>query len=295
MPGVLILEAMAQLAGVLLLRRLENTGKLAVLWSIDQVKLRRAVVPGDQLRIEIEATKVRSKMGQGAAVAKVGNHKVGRGAAHLHAGGRVVSTTRVHPLALVEPRRGARRRGRGRPVLPRRTPARASATGRSSSRTSSSARTRRIGSDNQVHTGAVLGGPPQDKTFKGEPTTLTMGNGNVVREYVTVNRGTVKGGGKTIVGDRNLLMACSHIGHDCRIGNDIILANAVLIAGHVQIGDRCVLAGAVACHHFARIGRMAYIGGMSRVVHDVPALHEGGGRARARARARTSSDCSAPA
>jgi UDP-3-O-[3-hydroxymyristoyl] N-acetylglucosamine deacetylase/3-hydroxyacyl-[acyl-carrier-protein] dehydratase len=76
MPGVLILEAMAQLAGLLLLRRLENTGKLAVLWSIDQVKLRRAVVPGDQLRIEIEATKVRSKMGQGAAVAKVGNHKV---------------------------------------------------------------------------------------------------------------------------------------------------------------------------------------------------------------------------
>jgi len=76
MPGVLILEAMAQLAGLLLLRRLENTGKLAVLWSIDQVKLRRAVVPGDQLRIEIEATKVRSKMGQGQAIAKVGPHKV---------------------------------------------------------------------------------------------------------------------------------------------------------------------------------------------------------------------------
>ena len=76
MPGVLILEAMAQLAGLLLLRRLENTGKLAVLWSIDQVRFRRAVVPGDQLRIEIEATKVRSKMGQGAAVAKVGGHKV---------------------------------------------------------------------------------------------------------------------------------------------------------------------------------------------------------------------------
>jgi beta-hydroxyacyl-ACP dehydratase FabZ len=76
MPGVLILEAMAQLAGLLLLRRLENTGKLAMLWSIDQVRFRRAVVPGDQLRIEIEATKVRSKMGQGAAVAKVGNHKV---------------------------------------------------------------------------------------------------------------------------------------------------------------------------------------------------------------------------
>jgi UDP-N-acetylglucosamine acyltransferase len=141
-----------------------------------------------------------------------------------------------------------------------------------------------IGSDNQVHPGAVLGGPPQDKTYKGEPTTLTIGNSNVIRECVTINRGTVKGGGATVLGDRNMLMACSHVGHDCRIGNDIVMANAVLIAGHVHIGDRCVLAGAVACHHFARIGRMAYVGGMSRVVHDVPPFTKvAGERVRVRA------------
>lgn len=127
-----------------------------------------------------------------------------------------------------------------------------------------------LGVDNVVHPGAVLGGVPQDKTYHGEATTLTIGDGNVLRECVTINRGTLKGGGKTTVGHRNLLMACSHVGHDCEIGNDIIIANAVLIAGHVHIGDRAVLAGAVACHHFARIGRMAYVGGMSRVVHDVP-------------------------
>ena len=127
-----------------------------------------------------------------------------------------------------------------------------------------------LGEDNLVHPGAVLGGVPQDKTYRGEPTTLTVGNGNVIRECVTLNRGTMKGGGRTVVGDRNLLMACSHVGHDCMLGNDLIIANAVLIAGHVHIGDRAVLAGAVACHHFARIGRMAYVGGMSRVVHDVP-------------------------
>ena len=128
----------------------------------------------------------------------------------------------------------------------------------------------RIGADNVVYAGAALGGPPQDKSWKGEPTTLTVGDGNVIRECVTMNRGTVKGGGATVVGNRNLFMACSHIGHDCAIGSEIVMANAVLIAGHVHIDDRAVLAGAVACHHFVRIGRMAYIGGMSRIVHDVP-------------------------
>lgn len=141
-----------------------------------------------------------------------------------------------------------------------------------------------LGEDNVVHPSCVLGGTPQDKTFKGEPTTLVIGNGNVLRECVTVNRGTMKGGGKTVVGDRNMLMACSHVGHDCLIGNDIIIANAVLIAGHVHVGDRSVLAGAVACHHFARIGRMAYVGGMSRVVHDVPPFTKvAGERVRVRA------------
>lgn len=141
-----------------------------------------------------------------------------------------------------------------------------------------------LGSDNVVHPGAVLGGTPQDKTYRGEPTTLSIGSGNVIRECVTINRGTVKGGGKTIVGDKNLLMACSHVGHDCVLGNELIIANAVLIAGHVHIGDRAVLAGAVACHHFARIGRMAYVGGMSRVVHDVPPFTKvAGERVRVRA------------
>ena len=141
-----------------------------------------------------------------------------------------------------------------------------------------------LGTDNMVHPGAVIGGAPQDKTYRGEPTTLVVGNQNVIRESVTISRGTTKGGGRTVIGDRNMLMACSHIGHDCRIGNDIIMANAVLIAGHVEVGDRSVLAGAVACHHFARIGRMAYVGGMSRVVHDVPPFTKvAGERVRVRA------------
>ncbi len=194
-----------------------------------------------------------------------------------------MSGATVHPLALVEP--GAEL-GDGASVGPFchvHAGARVGPRTRLLSHVVVGAHTT-IGSDNLVHPGAVLGGTPQDKTFRGEATTLSIGDGNVIRECVTVNRGTVKGGGRTVVGHRNLLMACSHIGHDCVIGNDIIIANAVLIAGHVHIGDRSVLAGAVACHHFARIGRMAYIGGMSRIVHDVPPFTKvAGERARVRA------------
>lgn len=127
-----------------------------------------------------------------------------------------------------------------------------------------------LGQDNELHPGCVIGGPPQDKSHRGERTTLTVGSGNVFRETVTVSRGTVKGGGTTTVGDNNLFMAASHAGHDCRVGNEIVLSNAVLLAGHCDIGDRVVLGGAVACHHFVRIGRLAYLGGMTRCVHDVP-------------------------
>ena len=141
-----------------------------------------------------------------------------------------------------------------------------------------------IGADNVFHPGCVLGGTPQDKSYRGEPTTLVIGDGNEVRECVTINRGTVKGGGVTRIGDRSLFMACSHVGHDCTVGDDIIMANSVLIAGHVNIGDRAVIAGAAACHHFVRVGRMSYIGGMSRVVHDVPPFTKvSGERVRVRA------------
>lgn len=194
-----------------------------------------------------------------------------------------MSAVRVHPLALVEP--GAEL-GEGVEVGPFchvHAGARVGDRTRLLSHVVIGSHTT-LGSDNLIHSSAVLGGPPQDKTFKGEPTLLTVGNGNIVREFVTVNRGTVKGGGATVVGDRNLLMACSHVGHDCKIGNDTIISNAVLIAGHVHIGDRAVLAGGVACHHFVRIGRMVYVGGMSGVLHDVPPFTKAAGdRARVRA------------
>jgi UDP-N-acetylglucosamine acyltransferase len=128
----------------------------------------------------------------------------------------------------------------------------------------------RIGARNILYPGCVIGAEPQDNSHRGEPTSLEIGDGNRIRECVTINRGTTKGGGRTVVGSDNLIMACSHVAHDCVLGSRIIMANNVLLAGHVHIGDGVVLNGAAAAHHFVSIGRLAYVGGLSRVVHDVP-------------------------
>jgi len=127
-----------------------------------------------------------------------------------------------------------------------------------------------IGEENVVHPHVVLGGAPQDLGYKGEPTKLEIGHRNRFREFVTVNRGTTKEKGKTIIGNDNFFMACSHVAHDCVIANHVVMANCVLLAGHVRVGNCAVLNGAVAAHHFTTIGPYAYIGGMAKVRIDVP-------------------------
>ena len=127
-----------------------------------------------------------------------------------------------------------------------------------------------LGRDNICFPSAVLGAVPQDKKYRAEPTTLVIGNGNVFREASTVHVGTEKGGGVTTVGDNNLLMVNTHLGHDVRLGSNCVLANNVMIAGHVVIGDYVNMMGGVGVHHFVTIGDYAYIGGYARVHHDVP-------------------------
>ena len=117
--------------------------------------------------------------------------------------------------------------------------------------------------------GVILGNAPQDLKYGGEETSVEIGEGTVIREYVTVNRGTAHSF-KTTVGDNCLLMSYVHIGHDCRIGNSVILSNVVQLAGHVAIEDKAIISGMSAVHQFARIGRHSFIGGMSRVSKDIP-------------------------
>ncbi len=128
----------------------------------------------------------------------------------------------------------------------------------------------KIGKRCKIFPFASIGTIPQDLKFKDERTELEIGNDNVIREFVTINRGTASGGGITKIGDHNLLMAYAHVAHDCVIGNHVILANAATLAGHIDIEDYAVVGGLVAVHQFVRIGTHAFIGGSSGVVKDIP-------------------------
>ncbi len=127
-----------------------------------------------------------------------------------------------------------------------------------------------IGRDNFVGHGAVLGKAPQHKGYKGQTTLLRIGDRNTFREFVTVHRGTVEGGGETRIGDDNLLMVGEHLGHDVRMGNGCTLVNGALVAGHVTLDDGCILSGHSAVQQRVRIGRLAMLGGLGSTSKDVP-------------------------
>lgn len=127
-----------------------------------------------------------------------------------------------------------------------------------------------IGEHNHFFPGVVIGGHPQDVSYRGSDTQVIIGDHNVLRESVTVNRASEKEDGVTVVGNHNFLMACSHVAHDCRLGNHIIIANATLLGGHVRMHDHASLSGGVAVHHYATIGSYSFVAGISRVLHDVP-------------------------
>ena len=127
-----------------------------------------------------------------------------------------------------------------------------------------------LGADNVVYPFASLGQPSPDRKYKGEETTLVVGDGNDIREYVTVHIGTAADRGETTIGSRNLLMAGSHVAHDCVVGDDCILANYVQLAGHVVLEDKVVIGGLSGIHQRVRVGSHAIIGGASAVDYDVP-------------------------
>ena len=126
----------------------------------------------------------------------------------------------------------------------------------------------KIGKGNKIYPFVSIN-DPQDLKYNGEPTNLIIGDNNKIREYVTINPGTVGGGGKTVIGSNCLFMISSHIAHDCKVGNNVIIANNVPLGGHVTIEDNVVIGGNSAVQQFTRIGKMAMIGGMTGVLHDV--------------------------
>jgi UDP-N-acetylglucosamine acyltransferase len=127
-----------------------------------------------------------------------------------------------------------------------------------------------IGEDNHIFPGTVIGAHPQDTSYRDSPTRVEIGDGNTFREHCTVNRASEKEEGVTRVGNNNFFMIGVHIAHDCCVGDRVVLANNCLLGGHVHVGNDVTIAGAAAVHHFASIGQLAFVGGMSRVLQDVP-------------------------
>jgi UDP-N-acetylglucosamine acyltransferase len=126
-----------------------------------------------------------------------------------------------------------------------------------------------LGANVHVGSGSIVGGTPQDVKYRGEPTTVEVGDGTVIREYSTINRATTQSF-KTTVGRNCFVMSYVHLGHDCHIGDGVVLVNSVQLAGHVTVEDRAIISGLTAVHQFVRIGRFSFIGGCSRVAQDVP-------------------------
>jgi UDP-N-acetylglucosamine acyltransferase len=126
-----------------------------------------------------------------------------------------------------------------------------------------------LGPNVKVGSGSILGGDPQDLKFKGEYTTVEVGEGTTIREYSTINRGTTQSY-KTTIGRHCFIMSYVHLAHDCHIGDGVILTNAVQLAGHVSVGDKAIIAGQSAAHQFVKVGQYAFVGGCSRISQDVP-------------------------
>ncbi len=127
-----------------------------------------------------------------------------------------------------------------------------------------------LGADNVVYPFAVVGADPQDRKYRGERSLCVIGDGNTIREQVTIHRGTANGGGETRIGSHNLVMVAAHIAHDCVIGDHTTIANQAMLAGHVHIDDYANIGGGAGVHHFATVGAGAFVGGLARITKDVP-------------------------
>jgi UDP-N-acetylglucosamine acyltransferase len=127
-----------------------------------------------------------------------------------------------------------------------------------------------IGKRCQIYPYASLGAAPQHMRYNGEETYVIVGDNNIIREYVTIHRGTPFGNGKTVLGDENFIMAYAHVAHDCTVGNRVVMASYAALGGHVEIGDHAIIGGIVAIHQFVRIGTYAFVGGATALTRDIP-------------------------
>jgi len=285
MPGVLMIETLAQVATILLFAG-DHThpGGRAYLRGVDHAKFRLTVVPGDRLKLVVTLEQRRTRLAKARGVAYINDDVVAEAQLLLglvpepHVTGRLDIT--VDPTAIVHSRAQI---GAGTVIGPYVVIGEHVRIGRDCRIGASTVidGVTDIGDANEIFPFASVGLIPQDLKFRGEPTRLSIGNNNVIREFVTIHRGTAGGGGLTSIGARNLLMAYTHIAHDCHIGNDTIFGNAATLAGHVLVEDFANVGAFSGVHQFCRVGLHAFIGGYSVVTKDaLPFAKTVGNRAR---------------
>lgn len=269
MPGVLIVEAMAQTGAYGMLSNPDNKGKIALFAAIDGVRFRKPVVPGDQLRIEVEATKVKGPVAKMKGTAFVNGQVACEGELtcsimdNKGSGGALIDgSASIHPTAKI---------GKNVKIGTHSVIGQEVEIGDNTEIGSNVllARWVKIGSDCKVMHGTSIGTPPQDTKYKGEKTWVTIGDRCTIREFVTIHQPTGEGN-VTTIGNDCLLMVHSHIPHNARIGNNVVVGGYVGIAGHAEIDDYVIIGGLSAIHQFVRIGKMSMIGGQSKIVQDVP-------------------------
>ncbi len=282
MPGVLMIETLAQVATVLLMHEATGTDR-AFLRGVDNAKFRLRVVPGDRLRLVVTLGARRTGLARAHGAAYLGDRIVAEAELVMGLSGVAVDTragVTIHPTAIVHP---DARIGAGTTIGPYVTIGEHVRIGRDCRIGASTVVDgwTEIGDANEIFPMASVGLIPQDLKFSGERTQLVIGNRNVIREFVTIHRGTAGGGGLTSIGDHNLFMAYAHIAHDCHVGNDTIFGNGATLAGHVTVED-CSNVGAFSgVHQFCRVGRHSFIGGYSVVTKDaLPFAKTVGNRAR---------------
>ena len=284
MPGVLMIETLAQVATVLLMSDGMGPSGRAYLRGVDSAKFRRQVVPGDRLRLEVVMGARRTGLARARATASIGDDVVAE--AQLLMGligaqpGPGRAAAKVHPTAIVHPGAFIGANTEIGPFVTIGAQVRIGKDCRIGASTVIDGTTE-IGDGNEIFPMASVGLIPQDLKFGGETTRLVIGNRNVIREFVTIHRGTAGGGGLTRIGDHNLFMAYAHVAHDCQVGNETIFANGATLAGHVLVEDYATVGAFSGVHQYCRVGRHAFIGGYSVVTKDaLPFAKTVGNRAR---------------
>jgi UDP-N-acetylglucosamine acyltransferase len=258
LPGVLLCEALVELGG-----RLAGDEDLRLV-AVDKARFRRPVLPGDTLRLEVTCTapgppwRLRGVATAGPAlVAEVEFAAAPPAGARVHptavvaAGAELDTGVVVEAYAVVGPQVCV---GRDSWIGPH-----AVVTGRTT-----------VGAGCRIFQFASVGAPPQDLKYRGEPSTLEMGDGNIVREFASINPGTAGGSMRTRIGNRCLLMVSAHVAHDCRVGDQVILANGAALGGHVEAQDYAIVGGLAGVHQYVRIGESALCAAGAMVSMDVP-------------------------